>query len=121
MTQCPMTSECPMSKPQWPGGREAWPTTFAKAGKGRSAIRAPKRPVPVVGVFLILACWCCATGFAIDFSAPLQDVQVNVNGGLVSYQVFDPRRNIFVAGSANTPANYISTPISAGGVVTWVT
>src|ERR1051326_1226987 len=121
MTQCPMTSECPMSKPQWPSGREAWPNTFAKEGKGQSALRASKRAVPVVGVSLTLAWLFCATGLAIDFSAPLQDVQVTVNGSQVTYQVFDPRRNIFAAGSANTPANYISIPSSTNGVVAWVT
>src|SRR5881296_732172 len=70
--------------------------------------------------FLCLAWLCCATAFGTDFSGPLQDVQATLNGSVVSYQVFDPGRNIFVAGSANTPANYISNPSVNGGVVAWL-
>ncbi len=62
---------------------------------------------------------CCATTFASDFSGPLQDVQVTVNGSLITYSVVDPvlgNRQ----GAANTPGSFISTPANSGGVVTWV-
>src|SRR5206468_5192 len=65
------------------------------------------------------ACFCCATAFGMDFSGPLQDVQVLLNGSVVSYQVYDPGRTNFVSGSANTPASYISNPAVNGGVVSW--
>ena len=69
---------------------------------------------------VILSCFCFSSAFAIDFSAPLQNVQASLSGSTVSYSVFDPGRNIVVPGSANTPANYISTPTTNGGVVSWL-
>ena len=67
-----------------------------------------------------LSCFCGMTAFAIDFSGPLQDVQVLLNGSVVSYQVYDPGRTNFILGSANTPASYISNPGANGGVVSWL-
>lgn len=71
---------------------------------------------------VILSWFCCASSFAMDFSAPLQNVQYTLSnmGGTVTYQVFDPGRGIFVTGGTNTPAGYISTPTTNGGVVAWL-
>src|SRR5437660_4725859 len=63
---------------------------------------------------------CCAPCFAADFSAPLQDVQVSVNGQVVTYQVFDPERGAFVQQSATMPPGFISNPTTNGGVVAWL-
>src|SRR6266404_1179144 len=69
---------------------------------------------------VIFSCFCFSSAFAIDFSAPLQNVQASLSGSTVNYSVFDPGRGIFVSGSANTPAGYISTPTANGGVVSWL-
>src|SRR2546421_3509519 len=70
---------------------------------------------------LALLVWsCCTSAFASDFSGPLQDVQVFLNGNTVSYQVFDPGRNLFVPVSETMPPGYVSTPSANGGVVAWL-
>jgi len=69
---------------------------------------------------VLFAALSCTTAFAIDFSGPLQNVQVTLSGSTVTYQVFDPGRGVFVTESANTPAGYISTPTAIGGVVSWL-
>src|SRR5437879_3081645 len=68
-----------------------------------------RKPLPSFTWLVLLAWFCCTGAFATDFSGPLQDVQVAVNGSTVSYQVFDPEHNFFAQGSATTPASYIST------------
>lgn len=69
---------------------------------------------------IVLGCLSCGGLFGIDFSGPLQGVQVSVSGSVISYQVFDPGRGFFATGSTNTPATYISNPSANGGVVAWL-
>src|SRR5262249_12512566 len=67
-------------------------------------------------VWLVLFCSTAARAF--DFSSPLPDVTVSLNGTVVSYQVTDPARGL-KAESVNTPG-VVGTPIPAGGVVAWL-
>src|SRR6266700_2938706 len=69
---------------------------------------------------VIFFCFCFSSAFAIDFSAPLQNVQATLIGSTVTCTVFDPGRGIFVQTNATTPAGYISTPSTNGGVVAWL-
>ena len=102
------------------------PMTNFKCKLERSGRSDPGFRHGVLGIhcsFFRTACLfslCCAPGFASDFSGPLQDVQVSLNGTTVSYQVFDPGRSGFATGSSNTPAGYISNPSANGGVVAWL-
>src|SRR4051812_18984598 len=68
---------------------------------------------------VILSCFCCAASFAMDFSAPLQNVQASVNGSIVNYKVLDPGRGL-VSGSTNMGPVYISPLTTNGGIVTWL-
>src|SRR5438477_10978659 len=95
---------------------------FVCTPAARVKIRRPKKSAGVGfcrGITWLL--WfSCETGFALDFSGPLQDVQAWVTGNQVTYQAFDPQAGSFVQESTNMPPGYISNPTTNGGVVAWL-
>src|SRR5437763_1908152 len=115
----------PLSHPLGPSRRRTVPTvaaaTLVAADVRRRIPAALSHPHLLTRCQWLtsLICFYCVTGFAIDFSGPLQNVNVLVNGSLVTYSVSDPiygNRQ----GSASTPGSFISTPVNSGGVVAWV-
>src|SRR5262249_54529817 len=73
-------------------------------------------PPAVLSAGLLLLGNACSSAF--DFSSPLPDVLVTLNGTVVGYQVTDPARGL-KAESVNTPG-VVNTPDPSGGVVAWV-
>lgn len=89
-----------------------------KMGLGRRSarcIRLLRQPLTLAGCLL----GCLPTAPAYDFSSPVQNVAVTLDGNTVSYQVTDPISGEAKTGSANTPG-VVNAPVPSGGVVAWV-